>query len=577
MNSWTIISFVAFTALVAYISWRATKQEDLTTSTGYFLGGRGLTGLQIGTSILLTNWSAEQLIGLNGQGFAVGLSNMGWAVTAALGLIIMAVVFLPYFLSRGITTLPELVEQRFGSGARNFMSYCILVGLVFILLPAVLYAGAIGLSKVFDISGLLNLSDNAALIGTIAFITIIGSIYAIFGGLKAVVISDTINGIGFFFGSILVLVLGLNALGGGSISEGVHRLVVDNPQMLNAVSAPKVTVPFSAIFTGMILINLYFACANQLIIQRALGAKNLAEGQKGILMAGVVKILSIGILLIPGIIAFHLYGTEGIKADEAYPLLINRLMPDYLVGIFGAVLFGAVVSTFNSIINTCSTIFALNIYKPFSKSNSDMKCISVGKKFGAVIAVMAACLAPLIQYADAGMYMFVQKFNASLHLPILLIVVVGMVSKRATAKSTITGAIAYVVFSLFLNYIYTGWHLHFLHKAAILFGLSLAITWFMTIRNPDTSNKVLLPIVDVVDLTHWKHIRIACVMTFVLMVATYVMASSAGIVTEPENIARNLIAILVGSIISVFVLNILVKALLAKHHAKKQAEVEVLS
>ncbi|MEL0637460.1 solute:sodium symporter family transporter [Marinomonas sp. TI.3.20] len=576
MNSWAILSFIACTALVAFISWKITKEGDLTTSRGYFLGGRGLTGIQIGTSILLTNWSAEQLIGLNGQGFAVGLSSMGWAVTSGIGLIIMATIFLPYFLSRGITTLPELVEERFGSTARNFMAFCILVGLVVMLLPAVLYTGALALTKLFNITGLLDISYNVALTGTIVFIVIIGSTYAIFGGLKAVVISDTINGIGFFFGSILVLILGLNALGDGHILSGIHKLLTVHPQMLNAVTPVKATVPFSTLFTGMILMNVYFACANQLIIQRALGAKNLAEGQKGVLMAAVIKILSVGILLIPGVIAFHLYGNEGINPDQAYPILIHRLMPNYMVGIFGAVLFGAVISTFNSIINTCSTIFALNIYKPLLGNYvEDIKCINAGKKFGFAIAVFAACAAPFIQYLDhSGVYIFVHKFNAALHLPVLFIVLVGMVSKRATAKSTITGASVYIALSLYFTY-FTHWKLNFLHQAAIMFAISLIITWLMTLKNPDLSNKKLLPKLDTVDITHWKHIRLGCVIVSVMMVAAYALASSIGVVTNPDNISRNVLIILATSIISIFILNIVVKTFMNKIQAKRKVNMQL--
>ncbi|WP_133012093.1 solute:sodium symporter family transporter [Marinomonas flavescens] len=573
MNSWAIFSFIACTALVAFISWKITKEGDLTTSKGYFLGGRGLTGIQIGTSILLTNWSAEQLIGLNGQGFAVGLSSMGWAVTSGVGLIIMATIFLPYFLSRGITTLPELVEERFGSGARNFMAFCILLGLVLMLLPAVLYTGALALTKLFNITELFDVSYNVALTGAIVFIVIIGSTYAIFGGLKAVVISDTINGIGFFFGSILVLVLGLNALGDGHILSGVHKLITVHPQMFNAVTPEKATIPFSTLFTGMILINIYFACANQLIIQRALGAKNLAEGQKGVLMAAVIKILSVGILLVPGIIAFHLYGDQGIHPDQAYPLLIHNVMPDYMVGIFGAVLFGAVISTFNSIINTCSTIFALNVYKPL-KGNyvEDIQCITAGKKFGFAIAVFAACAAPFIQYLDhSGVYIFVQKFNVALHLPVLFIVLIGMVSKRATAKATITGAAFYVICSLYFTY-FTEWKLNFLHQAAIMFTLSLIITWLMTLKNPDLSNKKLLVKLDTVDITHWKHIRLGCVVVSVMMVAAYALASSIGVVTDPDKITRNVLIILASSILAIFILNIIVKVFMDKIKEQKSVK-----
>lgn len=208
---------------------------------------------------------------------------MGWAVTAALAFVTMACVFLPFFLRKGITTIPDYIESRFGSTARNVIAWCILVNMAAVALPSVVYAGALGLSKIFNVSDLFGLSDGGSLILSIVFITVVGSIYAIFGGLKAVVVSDTVNGIIFFIGSIFILYLGLQTLGEGSISQALHTLVTKEPQMLNAVSSPNVNVPFGAVFTGMILINIYWACTNQVIIQRALGAKSVAEGQKGVL------------------------------------------------------------------------------------------------------------------------------------------------------------------------------------------------------------------------------------------------------------------------------------------------------
>ncbi|WP_434361111.1 solute:sodium symporter family transporter [Parasalinivibrio latis] len=559
MDSWTLISFIGLTVLVAIVSYIAAKKEDLSSRDGFFLGGRSLTGISIGFSILLTNWSAEQLIGLNGQGFRVGLSNMGWAVTAALAFVTMACVFLPFFLRKGITTIPDYIESRFGSTARNVIAWCILVNMAAVALPSVVYAGALGLSKIFNVSDLFGLSDGGSLILSIVFITVVGSIYAIFGGLKAVVVSDTVNGIIFFIGSIFILYLGLQTLGEGSISQALHTLVTKEPQMLNAVSSPNVNVPFGAVFTGMILINIYWACTNQVIIQRALGAKSVAEGQKGVLLAGVVKVVSILILIVPGIIAFHLYGHEGIKGDEAYPTLVNRLLPDVFVGFFGAVLFGAIISTFNSTINSCSTIFAVNIYQPLKKGNtSQQDSINAGKIFGAVLAVFAAICAPFIKNAPQGLYMFMQEFNALFTVPMLLMILVGMLSKKATAKTTLPGMATYMVLYLFFKFGYTGWELHFLHKTAIYFVCGLAVTGWLTLRSSDievVKKEDNAP----VDIENWKHLRLASLSTIALMMTAYAIASPIGIVAPIEEIPGNIAVILMTAVIGTFVVNYLVK------------------
>ncbi|WP_413111192.1 solute:sodium symporter family transporter [Thaumasiovibrio sp. DFM-14] len=575
MNTWILLSFIAFTAFVAVVSWIATKKEDLKSSAGYFLGGRGLTGISIGSSILLTNWSADQLIGLNGQGYAFGLSNMGWPVTSAIAFVLMATVFLPYFLRTGITTIPELIERRFGAATRNVIAICILINMAAVALPAVVYAGALGMSKVFNVSDILGISDSSAIIISIVMITVIGSIYSIFGGLKAVVVSDTINGIGFFFGSILVLIVALQALGGGDAGEGVYKLVTENQHMLNAVTAPTVTVPFSALFTGMILVNVYFACTNQVMIQRALGAKNLEEGQKGVLIAALIKIVSIVILIFPGIIAFHLYGHEGIHGDEAYPTLINRLLPSYMIGIFGAILFGAVISTFNSTINSCSTIFALNIYKPLSKSNPNTeKCIKAGKIFGAFLGVFSALVAPFIKNAPDGIYMFFQEFNSILTVPMLLMIIVGMLSKRATPKATISGGVTYIVLYLFFKFVYTGLDLHFLHQSAIFFTVGAIVTIVMTYLNP-AKEEIIIKQDAPVEVKNWKHLRLANIVILVTMVATYALASPIGVVTEPEFIMRNVMIICSVSVVSVFVINSLCKAYLQRKKSVLQYKPEL--
>ena len=559
MNTWTLLSFIGFTALVAIISYIATKKEDLKSSDGYFLGGRSLTGISIGFSILLTNWSAEQLIGLNGQGFSVGLSNMGWAVTSAIAFVLMACVFLPMFIRKGITTIPDYIEDRFGPTARNVIAWCILVNMAAVALPSVVYAGALGLSKIFDVSSLFGISDSSALIISIIFITIIGGFYAIFGGLKAVVVSDTVNGIGFFIGSILVLILALRALGAGDAGDGLVELVTKEPQMLNAVSSPKVNVPFGAIFTGMLLMNIYFACTNQVIIQRALGAKSLAEGQKGVLIAGIIKIISIFILIVPGIAAYHLYGSENIRPDEAYPLLINRLLPEAVVGFFGAVLFGAIISTFNSTINSCSTIFAVNIYKPYHKGKMDpAKCITAGKWFGAGLALFAAICAPFIKFAPQGLYMFMQEFNALFTIPMLLMILVGMVSKRASSTATIAGMLTYMALYLFFRFGYTGWDLHFLHKTAIYFGCGLLVTAVITYLHPAEIVKRRVQEAPV-NIQNWKHLRLASVATTVLMVATYAVASPIGVVAPIEEIPGNLMIILFASLFSTWAINAVIK------------------
>ena len=209
----TIVSFLFFTTLVAVISWWKTKSEKLDTADGYFLAGRGLSGMVIAGSMLLTNISAEQMVGLSGQAYSRGISGMAWETTAAIATIALAMFFLPNYLKRGFTTMPQFLEERYDSGTRKLVSILLLVGYVLISTPAALYAGAVAFNQVFNLTDLLGVTYVQSIWILVWVIGIIGSIYAIFGGLKAVAVSDTINGIGFVVGGLAVPFFGLLYLG----------------------------------------------------------------------------------------------------------------------------------------------------------------------------------------------------------------------------------------------------------------------------------------------------------------------------------------------------------------------------
>ena len=285
----TIVSFLFFTLLVALISYWKTKDEDLGTQEGYFLAGRSLTGWVIGGSLMLTNLSTEQLIGLNAQGYTDNMSVMGWEVGSAIALVLVAFYLLPRYLKGGITTIPDFLEERFDSGTKQIVTILFLFGYVFNLLPPILYSGAVALSGIFNVPEMLGVDRTTALWITVWSIGIIGSLYAIFGGLKAVAVSDTINGVGLLIGGLMIPVIGLFVLGDGSLFKGFGTIMENTPEKLNAIGKPEDPVPFSTMFTGMLLVNLFYWGTAQHIMQRALAAKNLKEGQKGVLIAAALN------------------------------------------------------------------------------------------------------------------------------------------------------------------------------------------------------------------------------------------------------------------------------------------------
>ncbi|MFC4095214.1 solute:sodium symporter family transporter [Euzebyella saccharophila] len=444
-----ILSFLGFTILVAVIAYVATRSTDEKSSDGYFLGGRSLTAGVIAGSLLLTNLSTEQIVGLNGSAYKDGLSVMAWETLAAMAMVVTAIYLLPRYLKGGLTTVPQFLASRFDTSTKTITSVLFLTGYVVVLLPVILYSGSVAISGMFNVPGLLNVSDGTALVICIWGIGIIGSIYAVFGGLKAVAVSDSINAVGLIIGGILIPVFGLMAIGDGSVFNGLDILMEANPERFDSTGEPGQEVPFSTIFTGMMLVQLFYWGTNQQIIQRALGAKNLAEGQKGLLLAAFLKILGPLILVLPGMIAYHYFNGGLESSDLAYPELVRAVLPKPMVGFFAAVLFGAILSSFNSVLNSSVTLFGIDIYKQhINPSAPEQTIVKYGKIFGVCLALAAMFIAPLI--ADAGsLFNYLQKINGIYSIPIFTIIAIGYLTKRVPAIAAkigiVSGSVLYII------------------------------------------------------------------------------------------------------------------------------------
>ena len=525
-----IVTFIGFTALVAIISYLKTKNTDEKSSDGYFLGGRSLTGVVIAGSLLLTNLSTEQIVGLNGAAFKEGILVMAWETLAAIAMVVTAVFLLPRYLKGGITTVPQFLEKRYDKMTKTITSGLFLTGYAVILLPIVLYSGALAINSMFNVPEMLDVSKNTALWITVWGIGIVGSIYAIFGGLKAVAVSDLINAIGLLVGGLMIPFFGLMAIGDGSVSEGVSTLINANPEKFNAIGGSDSSIPFATIFTGMMLVQLFYWGTNQAIIQRALGAKNLKEGQKGLLLASFIKILGPLIVVLPGIIAFHMFGTTLENPDEAYPMLVTKVLPSYLVGFFAAVLFGAILSSFNSALNSSVTLFGIDIYQSYIKKDAkETQVVWAGKKFGIVLAVVSMCIAPLLVYASDGLFGYLQEANGIYSIPILTIIVVGYLTKFVPAFAAkigvISGSVLYIISQFIIkpmmgeeNYP------HFLHVMAILFALNIIIMLIIGKLKPrEVAFK--LAYTKQVDITPWKYLKITGIAICVIVIGIYIYFS----------------------------------------------------
>ena len=525
-----ILSFAGFTILVAAIAYYATRNTNENSSDGYFLGGRSLTAGVIAGSLLLTNLSTEQIVGLNGSAYADGILVMAWETLAALAMVITAVFLLPRYLKGGISTIPTYLERRFDTTTKAMTSGLFLSGYAIVLLPIVLYSGSLGISGMFNLPELLGITEWQSVWLCVVSIGVIGSIYAIFGGLKAVAVSDSINAIGLLVGGLLIPVFGLMAIADdGSVSGGLTKLTTDFPEKLNAIGSEESSIPFATIFTGMMLVQLFYWGTNQQIIQRALGAKNLAEGQKGLTLAAFIKILGPIIVVLPGIIAYHKWGGEVLSNnDVAYPRLVAEVLPAPLVGFFAAVMFGAILSSFNSALNSCVTLFGIDIYKQFiNKEAEERQVVSVGKKFGIVLAIFSMFVAPFLYYASDGLFGYLQTVNGAYSVPILTVIVVGFLTKRVPAIAAKVG-IAFS-FLFYVTYIVLSKGLemdlpHFLHVQFICFVLTIILMLVIGKMKPRETDYVQAYTKDV-DVTPWKYVKPVGLAICVVVISTYVIFS----------------------------------------------------
>ena len=519
---YTVLTFIGFIAFVAIYSWYKLRNEKLDSQDGYFLGGRSLTGIVIAGSMLLTNISTEHLIGMNGSSYKNGFIIIAWEVTSALALVVAAVYFVPKYLKMGLTTIPQYLEKRFDSSTRTLVALFLMVSFVVTLLPIVLYTGAINIESIFNISEVLGMSQDQGLWVTVIAIGVLGSIYAIFGGLKAVAVSDTINGYGLLIGGLAIPLIALISIGDGNPLTGLTKVYQHSPEKFNVIGAKDSIMPFGVLFTGLIINQLYFWSMNQTIIQRALGAKNLVEAQKGLLYTGFLKIFAPIIIILPGVIVFYYYGDSLFEnQDMIYPELIKKVLPVGLVGLFAAIIMGAVLSTFNSVLNSAATIFSIDIYKEhFGKNCTDKKLVKVGKLTSTVLAIFAIMAAPMVANAPYGLYQLLQQLNGIFFIPIASIILAGFFLKKVSAtgaKAALFVGLAFYITTTFIlktdiHFVHI-WGIEFLINLAVMFGVSYFYPQDKEFKATD------LHILDMKEWKYTKHLSIAlCFVTLLIYI-----------------------------------------------------------
>lgn len=547
-----LIVFVSFMVVVILVSLWAGRKEK--TSEDYFLAGRSLTWPLIGFSLIASNISTEHFVGMAGAAYGrVGLAIASYEWMSAITLVFVAWWLLPKFLKAGIYTMPEYLEWRYDKTTRTIMSVYLMLLYILCFLATVVYSGALALNTIFDLDVIFQqkfaLTPESAkfwsMVASIWVIGIVAGSYTIYGGLKAVVWSDLLQGVALLLGGATVAWLGLRVIGNGNVIEGWTNFARTNSEKLHTVlpwNDPD--VPWLAVFVGGLWIpNLFYWGLNQFITQRTLGAKSLAEGQKGVFLAAWLKLFIPFVIVIPGIMAAQLYAGQITDGDGAYPHMIREILPSYLRGAMFAALVGAVMSSFNSGLNSAATIFTIDIYKKFINKNSDPhKDVKIGRIITAMIVVIACLWAPVIS-SFQGVFRYIQEIWGFITPGIVAAFLIGIIFKKIPAIAAkialLLGAVLYALFrvpgwilqrsfeagDIIENsanwYIYKFSTIAFLHHMAIIF---IILTVVMLVIGKMKPLKVEMKIpVSTINITPYKHRWLVGGITILATVILYII------------------------------------------------------
>ncbi len=461
-ETWDYIIFIAYALLIITVGlWVSrTKKGKEKTAEDYFLAGKSLPWWAIGASLIAANISAEQFIGMSGSGFAIGLAIASYEWMAAITLIIVGKYFLPIFIKHGLYTIPEFIEKRFDTTLKTILAVFWIGLFIFVNLASVLYLGAKALNTIVG-------SGNAeVIIYFILGLAFFAAAYSIWGGLSAVAWTDVIQVVLLVIGGLITTVIALDKVTEqGGVLHGlshIYDVAGDKFHMILKKDNPEFdNVPgIGMLIGGLWVANLYYWGFNQYIIQRTLAAKSLREAQRGIAFAGFLKLIIPLIVVIPGIVAYVMYtqpeGTVAINGmdevfikndgsidnDVAYPWLIGTFVHEGLKGLVVAALAAAIVSSLASMLNSTSTIFTMDIYKPyFSKNAGNKELVWVGRIVVIASLIIACIVAPILGPIEQ-MFQYIQEYTGLVSPGILAVFMLGLFWKKTSTKGAVAGVLS---------------------------------------------------------------------------------------------------------------------------------------
>lgn len=478
---------IVYGIMIILIGNWLSRSKKSTSSKDFFFADKSLPWYLVGSSIIAANISAEQFIGMSGSGYAIGLGIATYEWIAALILIVVAKYFLPVFIKNEIYTMPQFLAMRFDNRIRTILAVFWLMLFVFVNLSSILYLGALTLQSVYGLS----------IIYGIIGLAVFSLLYTIVNGLKAIASTDIVQVFFLIVGGLITTYLAINQVGDNrglvhgfqvmleQIPEKFHMIIPredDNYQYLPGIRA---------IFGGIWIAGLYYFGANQYIIQKAFGAKSLPEAQKGMVFAAYLKLLLPFIVVIPGMVAFTLQADIA-KPDEAYPWLLSNLVPTGIKGLIFAALIAAIVSSFSAIINSASTIFTMDLYRPyFKKEATDQHIVLVGRLSSVAFVLLSVLVASSLGNLEQA-FQFIQEYTGMISPGITALFILGMFWRPTTANAAFWGTVLSIPVSAGIKFIFP--EMPFLDQMLVAFFIVAAVIVLLSLFGKKGADKgIVLP------------------------------------------------------------------------------------
>lgn len=486
-----IVVALYFLLVVAHGLWVGRGERN---ASDYFLAGRVLPWWLIGLSLYASNMSGASFVGLIGASYEHGMRVYNYEWTATAVLIVFAFVMAPVFLRGGLYTVPEYLERRFDHRARKLFAGFTILAVMLIDTAGALYAGGLVITLVLP---------GLALWQASASLAVIAGVYTVFGGLKAVVVTDALQAILLIVGAGIVTVVGLETVGGWD------ALMSTLPARKTALigSLEDDFLPWPGI-GGVLLLGFYYWTVNQYFVQRALAARSVDDARKGALFAGLLKLPNLLLMIVPGLIAFKLFPNLS-DSDLAFPKLAFEMLPEGLRGLLMTALVAAIMSSLDSALNAAASLLTMDFVRPARPGISQRSLLRVGRGFTVLLMIIAACYAPLIE-RFGSLFQYFQSTLAYIAPPVVAVVLGGLLSRRFTATSATYGLTiglgGGLVFFL-LNEVTGAWSaagfptIHFSYVAMLTFALTLSVMVVASLLGEAPPADRLLLTASVSDLT----------------------------------------------------------------------------